>query len=59
MVIEHNIEVIKTADWIIDLGPEGGKKGGFLLYEGSPEGLIHVSNSVTAPYLKNKLEGNS
>ncbi|MBK7242609.1 MAG: excinuclease ABC subunit UvrA [Saprospiraceae bacterium] len=59
LVIEHNIEVIKTADWIIDLGPEGGKKGGFLLYEGPPEGLIHVSNSVTAPYLKNKLEGNS
>ncbi|HRG32496.1 MAG: excinuclease ABC subunit UvrA [Saprospiraceae bacterium] len=59
LVIEHNIEVIKTADWLIDLGPGGGKHGGQLLYQGPPEGLIKVKNSYTAQYLKEKIENKS
>ncbi len=54
LVIEHNLEIIKAADWIIDLGPEGGDKGGYLVFEGTPENLI-TSSSVLAPYLKEKL----
>jgi len=56
LVIEHNMDVIKTADWLIDLGPEGGKQGGLLLYEGPPEGLMQVQESHTARYLKSKLD---
>ncbi len=55
IVIEHNLEVIKSADWIIDLGPEGGDEGGQLLFEGVPEDLVHSKNSITAKYLKEKL----
>ena len=55
LIVEHNMEVIKTADWIIDLGPEGGKGGGELLYEGPPEGLIKEKRSFTGQYLKDKL----
>ena len=55
LVIEHNIEVIKTADWLIDLGPGGGKHGGQLLYQGPPEGVLKVSTSYTAQYLKDKM----
>jgi excinuclease ABC subunit A len=55
IVIEHNMEVIKCADWIIDLGPEGGDDGGFILFEGMPEDLIKVDKSYTARYLKPKL----
>jgi excinuclease ABC subunit A len=55
LVIEHNMDVLKTADWIIDLGPGGGKHGGKLLYEGVPEGLLKVKESYTAQYLKAKL----
>jgi excinuclease ABC subunit A len=55
VVVEHNIDIIKCADWLIDLGPEGGNGGGELLYEGAPEGLIHIANSYTAPYLAAKL----
>lgn len=55
VVIEHNMEVIKSADWSIDLGPEGGKKGGSLLYEGPPEGLAKCKKSFTGNYLKGKL----
>jgi excinuclease ABC subunit A len=55
LVIEHNMDVIKSADWIIDLGPEGGDAGGSLLYEGTPEGLLEVEESYTAKYLKEKL----
>ncbi|MEO6189539.1 MAG: excinuclease ABC subunit UvrA [Saprospiraceae bacterium] len=55
VVIEHNMEVIKSSDWVIDLGPEGGKNGGYLLYQGPPEGLLEVKNSHTAKYLKEKL----
>jgi excinuclease ABC subunit A len=56
LVVEHNMEVIKCADWLIELGPEGGKHGGTLVYEGAPEGLVQVKNSPTAPYLKEKLK---
>lgn len=55
IVIEHNLDVIKTADWVIDLGPEGGEQGGFVLFEGTPEALLKVKNSHTANYLRNKL----
>jgi len=55
IVIEHNIELIKCADYIIDLGIEGGKKGGELLFQGTPEELIHHKKSYTATYLKEKL----
>ena len=57
IVIEHNMEVIKCADWIIDLGPEGGDKhGGKLLFEGTPEDLVKkAKGSYTAQFLKNKL----
>ena len=53
--IEHNLDVIKCADWIIDLGPEGGDKGGEIVFEGTPEKMIKSKKSVTAKYLKNKL----
>ena len=55
IVIEHNMDVIKCADWVIDLGPDGGKHGGYLLYSGKPEGMQKVKKSHTAEYLKNKL----
>jgi excinuclease ABC subunit A len=56
VVIEHNMDVIKCADWIIDLGPEGGDEGGHLVYQGMPEGLLKVKESHTGYYLKEKLE---
>jgi len=52
VVIEHNLDVIKCADWIIDIGPESGDKGGYLLFEGPPEELIHHPHSYTAKALK-------
>ncbi len=55
LVIEHNMDVIKCADWVIDLGPEGGEKGGNVIFEGVPEDLIHATNSYTGTYLKNHL----
>lgn len=55
LIIEHNMDVIKCADWIIDLGPEGGDQGGQLLYQGKPEGLLDIAASYTARYLKDKL----
>jgi excinuclease ABC subunit A len=55
VVIEHNIDVIKSADWLIDLGPEGGDAGGYLLYQGVPEGLTEVENSYTGKFLKEKI----
>ncbi|MAN49890.1 MAG: hypothetical protein CMD04_03615, partial [Flavobacteriales bacterium] len=53
--IEHNLDVIKNADWIIDLGPEGGAKGGELIFEGQPYDLIKNKKSHTGKYLKSKL----
>lgn len=55
LVIEHNLDVIKVADHIIDLGPEGGDGGGQILYEGTPEGLVGVKESHTARFLKEEL----
>jgi len=55
IVIEHNMEVIKCADWIIDLGPEGGEEGGYIVFEGIPEDLVKVNNSYTAKYLQEKI----
>ncbi len=51
LVIEHNLEVIKTADWIIDIGPEGGSKGGYIIAKGTPEDVATVKESHTATYL--------
>lgn len=51
MVIEHNLDVIKSADWIIDLGPEGGEEGGYLVAEGTPEQIARVEQSYTGQYL--------
>jgi excinuclease ABC subunit A len=55
LVIEHNTELIKCADWIIDLGPEGGDAGGYVVFEGTPEDLMKCEKSYTAQYLVGKL----
>jgi excinuclease ABC subunit A len=52
VVIEHNLDVIKTADWVIDLGPEGGKGGGRIIAEGTPEQIARNKASHTGKYLK-------
>ncbi|HOA29884.1 MAG TPA: hypothetical protein PKL34_07575, partial [Candidatus Cloacimonadota bacterium] len=52
VVIEHNLDVIKSADWVIDLGPEGGDEGGRILIEGTPEDLIACPESATGYFLK-------
>ncbi len=57
IIIEHNLEVIKCADWIIDIGPDGGQTGGNLLYNGVPEGLAACEQSITGKYLNEKLRG--
>jgi excinuclease ABC subunit A len=56
IVIEHNLDVVKMADYIIDLGKEGGKAGGDILFSGSPEKLIECSDSYTGKYLKSELK---
>ena len=55
VVIEHNLDVIKTADWIIDLGPEGGSDGGEIVAEGTPEDVAKVKKSFTGKFLKDVL----
>ena len=55
IVIEHNLDVIKTADWIIDLGPEGGENGGTIIFEGTPSEIINSRDSYTGQYLKEVL----
>ena len=55
VVIEHNLDVLKTADWLIDLGPEGGEKGGYVIAEGSPEQLAANTDSATGHYLRDTL----
>jgi excinuclease ABC subunit A len=52
VVIEHNLDVIKTADWIIDIGPEGGDGGGRIVAEGTPEDVALIEESYTGQYLK-------
>ena len=56
IIIEHNLEVIKSADWVIDLGPEGGKNGGRILFEGTPEDLVKIPDSFTAIALAQKFK---
>lgn len=55
LVIEHNLEIIKQADWIIDLGPEGGDGGGSIVFEGTPEQLVESADSYTGKYLRGRL----
>ena len=55
VIIEHNQDIIKCADWVIDLGPEGGDEGGNLVFAGTPEDLVEVEGSYTGQYLKDKL----
>ncbi len=55
IIIEHNMEVIKSADWIIDMGPEGGDKGGYVCFEGTPEEMIRITDNHTAYYLRQKM----
>ncbi|MBU2648205.1 excinuclease ABC subunit UvrA [bacterium] len=57
IVIEHNLDVIKCADWVIDLGPEGGKNGGQIIAEGPPEKVVNIKNSYTGIFLKKVLDG--
>ncbi|HEV7417697.1 MAG TPA: hypothetical protein VGN98_16185, partial [Tianweitania sediminis] len=56
VVIEHNLEVIKTADWLLDLGPEGGDGGGELVASGTPEDVVREPRSYTGRFLKELLE---
>ena len=55
IVIEHNLDVIKSADYVIDMGPEGGRRGGELLFAGTPEALATSGVGFTAPFLKEEL----
>lgn len=55
-VIEHHLDIIKAADWVIDLGPEGGKNGGVIVAQGTPEEIANTKNSYTGKYLKEKLQ---
>jgi len=56
LCIEHNLDVVKCADWIVDLGPEAGNAGGELVFQGIPEDMVNAKNSITAPYLLEKLQ---
>ena len=56
IVIEHNMDVIKCADWVIDIGPEGGNRGGKVVFEGLPENLIKEKNSYTGKFLKERFQ---
>ena len=57
IVVEHNLDVIKTADWVIDLGPEGGSGGGKLVADGTPEQVAETPGSHTGEYLRKVLAG--
>jgi excinuclease ABC subunit A len=59
IIIEHNLDVIASADWIIDLGPEGGAAGGQIVVAGTPEEVSETMNSYTGKYLKPKLSVDS
>ncbi|MFX1440597.1 MAG: excinuclease ABC subunit A, partial [Promethearchaeota archaeon] len=55
LVIEHQLDVVKTSDWVIDLGPEGGDEGGYVVAEGTPEDIVAKKTSFTGRYLKELL----
>jgi excinuclease ABC subunit A len=57
LIIEHNLDVIKTADWIVDLGPEGGERGGKVIAQGSPEVIMKNPKSFTGKYLSEYIKG--
>ena len=59
IVIEHNLDVMKSADWIVDFGPDGGDRGGEIVFEGTPENLVKKSKGFTAKYLRPLLEGHA
>jgi excinuclease ABC subunit A len=56
IVIEHNLDVVKMADYVVDLGKEGGKAGGNIIFSGSPEKLVQCQESYTGKYLKAELK---
>ena len=56
-MIEHNLDVIKVADWVVDLGPEGGAGGGEILFSGTPEDLVNSKRSQTARFLAAEMQG--
>jgi excinuclease ABC subunit A len=56
VVIEHNLDVVKTADWVIDIGPEGGDGGGEIVAVGTPEDVVKIGGSHTGRYLKDLLK---
>lgn len=58
IVIEHNTDIVKCADWLIDLGPEGGDDGGYVVFEGTPEDMVNTQESYTSMYLKQKIATN-
>ena len=58
LIIEHNLDIIKVADWVIDLGPEGGDRGGHLIAAGTPEQVMKVKESYTGKYLKTHMKQN-
>jgi excinuclease ABC subunit A len=58
IIVEHNTEVIKCADWVIDIGPEGGEEGGYILFEGTPDALAECESSHTGQFLKDKIPVN-
>ena len=55
LVIEHNLDVVKVSDWVIDLGPEGGSGGGQILFSGTPDDFLKVKNSHTGKFLKTEM----
>jgi excinuclease ABC subunit A len=59
VVIEHNLDVVKTADWVVDLGPEGGSGGGYIIAEGTPEDVAKIKKSYTGQYLQKTLSKQS
>jgi len=59
MVIEHNVDVMKTADWIIDLGPDGGDDGGYIVATGTPEQIAAIEENCTGQFLRGVLKGDA
>ena len=55
IIIEHNLDILKSVDWIIDMGPEGGARGGYIVSQGTPEDIANDSGSATGKYLKEVL----